>query len=55
MVQLELTQEQLDYIGFALSEKPYKDVAELIININKQIHSQIKNEKITKEDDNRGS
>lgn len=42
IIKLELTQDEINYILFALSEKPYKEVFELIGKIQKQGNEQIK-------------
>ena len=39
-MKLELTQEQLQIIGAALSEMPYRVAAPLVAEINRQIVSQ---------------
>ena len=39
-MKLELTQEQLQIIGAALSEMPYRVAAPLVAEINKQIEAQ---------------
>lgn len=39
-MKLELTQEQLQIIGAALSEMPYRVAAPLVAEINKQIAAQ---------------
>lgn len=41
IIKLELTQNEVNQILFALSEMPYKDVFELIGKIQKQGNEQI--------------
>ena len=41
IIKLELTQNEVNQILFALSEKPYKQVFELIGKIQKQGNEQI--------------
>ena len=41
IIKLELTQNEVNQILFALSDKPYKDVFELIGKIQKQGNEQI--------------
>lgn len=41
IIKLELTQDEVNHILFALSEKPYKEVFELIGKIQKQGNEQI--------------
>lgn len=41
IIKLELTQNEVNQILFALSEKPYKEVFELIGKIQKQGNEQI--------------
>lgn len=44
IIKLELNQEQLDLIGAGLSELPFKLVASLMQELQKQIMPQIKND-----------
>jgi hypothetical protein len=44
-MNLELTTEEINLIGKALSEQPYKDVVALLANIQNQINLQQKKEK----------
>lgn len=41
IIKLELIQNDVNYILFALSERPYKEVFELISKIQKQGNEQI--------------
>ena len=41
IIKLELTQDEVNDILFALSEKPYKDVFQLIAKIQRQGNEQI--------------
>ena len=42
IIELRLTQNEVNQVLFALSEKPYKDVFELIAKIQSQGNDQIK-------------
>lgn len=42
IIKLELTHDEINQILFALSEKPYKEVFELIYKIREQAEKQIK-------------
>jgi hypothetical protein len=37
---IRLTEQELNYIGQILIERPFREVAPLIANINKQVESQ---------------
>lgn len=41
IIKLELTQNEVNQVLFALADKPYKDVFELIDKIQKQGNEQI--------------
>lgn len=44
MLKLEFTLQELQVIAEALRELPYKQVAELLINIDRQVQPQLKKE-----------
>lgn len=41
MIKLELTQNEVNQVLFALSDRPYKEVFELILKIQNQGNTQI--------------